>query len=123
MSSRTGVTGKSLPNTKSSSTGADQGALLKRALQWIVTDNMFADFKQHGNSSWKASSMVILVEKPLGTHNFLMIGARSPLIVGLCSPVDGGNEDQVAAAGEVRVEQPLDESSYPATDFNLNPKN
>ncbi|MBL8888888.1 MAG: transposase [Planctomycetaceae bacterium] len=61
MSSRTGVTGKSLPNTKSSSTGADQGALLKRALQWIVTDNMFADFKQHGNSSWKASSMVILV--------------------------------------------------------------
>ena len=60
MSSRKSATGKSHPTTKLCGTRADQGALLKRALQWIVIDSMFSEFKQHGNSSWKASSMIIL---------------------------------------------------------------
>lgn len=37
-----------------------QGAQLKKAIQWIIVEDNFADLKQHGNSTWKASSMVIL---------------------------------------------------------------
>lgn len=44
-----------------SRTKVDQGALLKRAIEWILHEDMFADLKQHGNSTWQATSMVILV--------------------------------------------------------------
>lgn len=41
-------------------TKSDQGALLKKATQWILHEDIFAQLKQHGNSTWRASSMVVL---------------------------------------------------------------
>jgi len=57
MSSRNRTIGKS-PQPLSAM--SDQGALLRKATQWILSDGMFADLRQHGNSTWKAPSMVIL---------------------------------------------------------------
>ena len=61
MSSRKQVVPKTTQTIDSSYNEVKQGELLKRAIQWIVTDDMFAKFKQHGNSTWQASSMITLV--------------------------------------------------------------
>jgi hypothetical protein len=38
----------------------DQGELLKKAIQWVVTQPIFKDFKKHGNSTWSPSAIAIL---------------------------------------------------------------
>ncbi len=40
--------------------GVDQGALLARALTWIVGDGIFADIRLHGNVSWIPRQLVTL---------------------------------------------------------------
>jgi hypothetical protein len=43
-----------------SATGVDQGALLERALTWIVGADIFADMPLHGNVSWIPRQLVTL---------------------------------------------------------------
>lgn len=57
MSSRKRSSSK---RNKQAATGVDQGALLKRALAWIVDPDMFADISMHGNVSWLPHQLVTL---------------------------------------------------------------
>ena len=57
MSSRKNSSSKlKQPNSPS----VDQGALLKRALTWIVTKDTFADMRLHGNVSWMPQNLAML---------------------------------------------------------------
>lgn len=58
-----------------SATDSEQGAQLKRATQWIIDEDMFANLRRHGNSSWKASSMVILAVLTAWMPNSQLTGA------------------------------------------------
>lgn len=57
MSSR-----KNLPSKRNeqSAPGVDQGALLHRALKWIVTEGTFANMRLHGNIGWTPRNLVVL---------------------------------------------------------------
>ena len=57
MSSRKNSSSK---RNQRNSAGVDQGALLKRALTWIVTKDTLADMRLHGNVSWMPQSLVRL---------------------------------------------------------------
>ncbi len=41
-------------------TVVDQGALLKRAVKWIVTKDSFAKMRLHGNTKWVPQNLVVL---------------------------------------------------------------
>ena len=47
-------------STNISSTERTNGDDLRRALDWIVNDKMFADVKLHGNVKWTAASVIRL---------------------------------------------------------------
>jgi len=51
---------KSSPLGSSSHNSIDQGELLKKAIQRVVCEPIFKDFKKHGNSTWNPSSIAIL---------------------------------------------------------------
>ena len=51
---------KSSPLGSSSYNSIDQGELLKKAIQRVVCEPIFKDFKKHGNSTWNPSSIAIL---------------------------------------------------------------
>lgn len=57
MSSRKKASSK---QEKRATSGVDQGALLKRALTWIVDPRIFADVSLHGNVSWLPHQLVML---------------------------------------------------------------
>lgn len=48
---------KGKPNT---SAKVDQARLLRRALEWVVKEDTFADVSLHGNISWKPCELVVL---------------------------------------------------------------
>jgi hypothetical protein len=51
---------KSSPLGSSSHNSIDQGELLKKAIQRVVCEPIFKDFKKHGNSTWNPCSIAIL---------------------------------------------------------------
>ena len=53
---------KKLPSERSQTArnGVDQGALLRRALAWIVDPTSFADMRLHGNVTWVPHQLVTL---------------------------------------------------------------
>jgi hypothetical protein len=57
MSSRKKLSSK---QSQEAPSGVDQGALLKRALKWIVTKDTFADMRLHGNVNWMPQNLVVL---------------------------------------------------------------
>ena len=51
---------RSSRHNKQVSTSVDQGALLKRALRWIVAPDTFANMRRHGNVNWNPHHLVTL---------------------------------------------------------------
>lgn len=62
------------PSTKTASVSRTNGDDLRRALDWIVNDEMFADLRVHGNVGWSAAALVRLAV-------FWVWSAESSLVV------------------------------------------
>jgi len=58
MGTRKNSRAKSTPGTTKPASGPSD--LLRRAINWIVTDAMFADLKKHGNVNWQAKPLILL---------------------------------------------------------------
>lgn len=58
MSARKRKTGKN--ESQSRQDPREQGALLRRAIGWILEDSTFADLRAHGNTKWQANPLVSL---------------------------------------------------------------
>lgn len=60
MASRNRSGKQATQTTNLPSDSVDQGKLLKRAVDWIVKDNIFCNLKKHGNCNWSPSAIVIV---------------------------------------------------------------